>query len=97
MISTDIFKKKILYLSSHRGTKEMDIILSNFVNQYINSFTNYQLQELYNMLNIDDEVLFKLYFNRKVNLNLKENTVIKKFKCFRKINNGGEGGIRTHE
>ena len=28
--------KKILYRSEHRGTKEMDLLLSNFVRKYVN-------------------------------------------------------------
>ena len=31
-------KKKLLYRSSYRGTKEMDILLSNFVKKYIDKF-----------------------------------------------------------
>ena len=30
-------KNQILYRSMHRGTKEMDIILGNFVKKYIRS------------------------------------------------------------
>ena len=31
----EIFKKKLLYRASYRGTKEMDILLSGFVNKYL--------------------------------------------------------------
>jgi antitoxin CptB len=34
----EIFKKKLIYRASYRGTKEMDILLSSFVNKYINKF-----------------------------------------------------------
>ena len=34
----EIFKKRLIYRASYRGTKEMDILLSNFVNKYINKF-----------------------------------------------------------
>ena len=34
----EIFKKKLIYRAGYRGTKEMDILLSSFVNKYINSF-----------------------------------------------------------
>ena len=30
--------KKIVYRANYRGTKEMDILLSKFVDKYINSF-----------------------------------------------------------
>ena len=39
MNSIDLLKKKILYRSEYRGTKEMDLLLSNFVKKYINDFT----------------------------------------------------------
>ena len=35
MKNIDNLKKKILYRSQHRGTKEMDILLSNFVKKYV--------------------------------------------------------------
>ena len=41
-----IFKKKLLYRASYRGTKEMDILLSAFVDKYINSFDMEQLKSL---------------------------------------------------
>ena len=34
----EILKKKLIYRAGYRGTKEMDILLSNFVNKYINTF-----------------------------------------------------------
>ena len=34
----EIFKKKLIYRAGYRGTKEMDILLSSFVNKYINNF-----------------------------------------------------------
>ena len=34
----EIFKKKLLYRASYRGTKEMDILLSSFVKNHIEKF-----------------------------------------------------------
>ena len=34
----EIFKKKLLYRATYRGTKEMDILLTKFVQKYLNSF-----------------------------------------------------------
>ena len=31
----EILKKKLLYRASYRGTKEMDILLSSFVKNYL--------------------------------------------------------------
>ena len=35
-----IIKKRLIYRASYRGTKEMDILLSNFVNKYIDDFNS---------------------------------------------------------
>ena len=40
------FKKKLIYRASYRGTKEMDILLTKFVNKYINDFDLKLLKEL---------------------------------------------------
>ena len=79
----EIFKKKLLYRASYRGTKEMDLILSNFVKRYVNRFDYYQLKELEKFLKFDDETILNFY-----NFNLKEkdidkNEVSKIFKKFK--------------
>ena len=61
MKNIDNLKKKILYRSKHRGTKEMDLLLSNFVKKYVNFLNEIELYELESLLNIDDEVLYKWY------------------------------------
>ena len=38
-INIDELKKKIIYRSNYRGTKEMDRLLGSFVKTYINSCT----------------------------------------------------------
>ena len=54
----EIFKKKLLYRASYRGTKEMDLLLSSFVKKHINIFDNIQLAELEKFLEFDDETIF---------------------------------------
>ena len=34
----EIFKKRLVYRATYRGTKEMDILLSSFVKKHINTF-----------------------------------------------------------
>ena len=53
----DIFKKRLLYRASYRGTKEMDILLSSFVRKYMSEFDEKQLLELEKFLKFDDEVI----------------------------------------
>ena len=83
MTNKEILKKQIIYRSSHRGTKEMDIILSNFVKKNINSFDKNELYELDLLLNIDDEVLLKWYLNQETSALIPMNNITKKLKKFR--------------
>ena len=41
---------RILYRSTHRGTKEMDILLGGFVKRYINIFNDNDLFDLDKLL-----------------------------------------------
>ena len=44
-------KKKIIYRSNYRGTKEMDKLLSTFTKKYINELNNEDLINLEKLLN----------------------------------------------
>ncbi len=79
----EIFKKKLLYRASYRGTKEMDILLSNFVNKFINEFDEDLLNELDNFLNFEDETISNYYYRDKIEKNIDQNKVSKIFKQFK--------------
>ena len=96
MNKTDSIKRKIIYRSEYRGIKEMDLILGSFVKKYINQLNYEDLLDLYDLLEIDDDTIFKWYFDLENNKKIKINKVTDLLKKF-KIYNGGEGGIRTHE
>ncbi len=78
----EIFKKRLVYRASYRGTKEMDILLSKFVNKYINEFNDNQLQELEKFLDFDDEVILNFYNYGIEEKNINENGISKIFKKF---------------
>ena len=59
----EILKKKLIYRAGHRGTKEMDILLSSFVNKYIHTFDKILLEELSIFLDFDDDIIFNFYNN----------------------------------
>ena len=83
MNNIDLLKKKILYRSEYRGTKEAELLLSNFVKKYINLFNAEELEQLYDLLNFDDGSLFKLYLNKKDKIKIPNNRVsflLKNFK-----------------
>ena len=79
----EIFKKKLIYRAGHRGTKEMDILLSSFVKKYINKFNNQQLKELENFLNYEDEVILNFYNFDIVKKNIDKNQISLIFKKYK--------------
>ena len=74
---------QIIYRSTHRGTKEMDILLGNFVKKYISKLNVNELSDLYKILNYDDEVLRKWYFGKNNNIPIKNNKIMKMLKEFK--------------
>ena len=76
----EIFKKKLLYRASYRGTKEMDILLSSFVNKYINKLNEIDLVELERFLNFEDEILINYYNNNIIEKKISTNKMLKLFK-----------------
>ena len=78
----DELKKKIIYRSLYRGTKEMDNLMSSFTKKVINNLNKQELVNLSNLLDIDDENLYKYHQGLLVNVNIKENKVTKLFKNF---------------
>ena len=79
----EIFKKKLIYRAGYRGTKEMDILLSSFVNKYINTFDENLLFQLEQFLNFEDEVILNFYNNKIIEKNIDKNEVSKIFKDFK--------------
>ena len=51
---------KILYRAQYRGTKEMDIFVSKFVNSIIYNLDHKELASLDKLINFDDETLVNL-------------------------------------
>ena len=51
---------KILYRAQYRGTKEMDIFVSKFVNSIIDKLDHKELVSLDKLINFDDETLVNL-------------------------------------
>ena len=78
---TDL-KKKIIYRSSYRGTKEMDTLLGSFTKKYINTFNDNELKCLLDLLDLDDENLYKFNQGEEVSINIEKNKVAVLFKEF---------------
>ena len=63
----EILKKQIIYRSMHRGTKEMDLLLGNFVKKHIDKFNDIELNDLSKLLFVEDEIIYKWYFKKNSN------------------------------
>ena len=79
----EIYKKKLIYRAGYRGTKEMDILLSSFVNKYINTFDESLLMELDKFLNFEDETLLNFYHHNVIENEIEKNKISEIFKSFR--------------
>mgnify|MGYP001464650410 CR=1 FL=1 len=77
----ELLKKKIIYKSSYRGIKELDIILRSFVKKYINNLSVSDLKDLLNFLDNNDDDLFK--FKQGIEIKkIKINNISNLFKNF---------------
>ncbi len=79
----ELFKKKLLYRSLYRGTKEMDILLSSFVKSHIDDFNELQLQALSDFLDFEDDIILNFYNHNVVKKNIDQNEISKIFKKFK--------------
>ena len=79
----EIFKKKLIYRAGYRGTKEMDILLSSFVNRYINDFDEGLLAELEKFLDFEDEIILNFYNFNLVEKEIDQNKISKIFQKFK--------------
>ena len=83
MTNKEILKKKIIYISTHRGSKEMDILLGNFVKNHIDSLNDKELYNLLEILLIEDEVLHRWYFVGDNNKDVPDNKISAMLKQFK--------------
>ena len=75
-------KKKIIYRSTYRGSKEMDALLRTFTKIYIDEFNESELMLLCNLLDLDDENLFNFNQGQKISIKIEKNKVTDLFKHF---------------
>ena len=82
IINIEHLKKKIIYRSNYRGTKEMDILLSSFANKYIDVINDSELSLLCDLLDFGDEDLYKFNQVQKTSIEIKQNRITDLFKAF---------------
>ena len=83
ILNIDQLKKKIIYRSNYRGTKEMDKLLGAFTKQYIDKFNDNDLSQLIKLLEIDDNNLYNFYIGLKTDIEFENNKVNSLFKNFK--------------
>ena len=79
----DNFKKRLIYRSQYRGTKEMDRLVGSFVKKHIDKFSENDLKELEIFLNNDDEKLYKIYKNELNVIDNQKSKIISLFKNYK--------------
>ena len=81
-INIQDLKKKIIYRSAYRGSKEMDLLLGSFSKKYVNILNEEDLVCLSKLMDIDDENLYKYNQGLKTTVKINENKVTKLFRDF---------------
>ena len=79
----DDLKKKIIYRSTYRGTKELDKLLSSFTRSVISELNDEELIDLSSLLELDDENLYKFNQGLRTTVTIKDNKVSKLFRNFK--------------
>ena len=82
-IDIDNLKKRILYRSQYRGTREMDKLLYSFVLENIDGMDKDKLLSLEKFLNIDDGKLYSFYNNTDETLQFEDEYILNLFKKFK--------------
>ena len=82
-INIEQLKKKIIYRSNYRGTKEMDKLLGAFTNKYIDKLNIDNLHYLEKLLDLDDNNLYNFYNGLRTDLKIENNYVNLLFKNFK--------------
>ena len=83
IINIKDLKNKIIYRSNYRGTKEMDKLLGSFTKRYIDQLNEDELSLLCDLLNYDDENLYKLNQGLQLTIEIKNNSITELFKNYR--------------
>ena len=82
IINIKDLKNKIIYRANYRGTKEMDKLLGSFTKKFIDQFNQEALKLLCDLLDYDDEDLYKYNQGQDLTNNIKLNKVTELFKNY---------------
>ncbi len=80
--SIDDFRKKLLFRSCHRGTKEMDLLLGGFFQENYQILSESELLEFQDILELTDKALSDWLIMNKNNEDIENIAISKKIKEF---------------
>tara|TARA_B100000767_G_scaffold89826_1_gene86292 strand:+ start:1158 stop:1424 length:267 start_codon:yes stop_codon:yes gene_type:complete len=86
IINIKDLKNKIIYRANYRGSKEMDTLLSSFTKKYIDQLNEVELNLLSDLLNYDDENLYKFNQGQDLSTKIKLNKITELFKNYNYVN-----------
>ena len=82
IINIKDLKNKIIYRANYRGTKEMDKLLGSFTKLHIDLLLDDELTLLCDLLDLDDENLYKLNQGIDLTIKINPNKVTKLFQNY---------------
>ncbi len=82
-LNIEQLKKKIIYRSNYRGTREMDTLLGSFTKLYVDQLNNNDLIDLEKLLEIDDTNLYNFYNGLDTEYVFEDNKINNLFKNFK--------------
>ena len=82
IINIKDLKNKIIYRANYRGTKEMDKLLGSFTKIHIDELSFDELPLLCDLLDLDDENLYKLNQGLDLTIEIEPNKVTKLFQNY---------------
>ena len=80
------FIKKLIYRSKYTGTRETDILLGDFADNYINKLNDAELLAYQNLLDSGDPRIWRLSINIETTVSEQEKFIIKMIKKYKGFN-----------
>ena len=80
------FQNKLIYRSWHRGTKELDLILGNFISENIQNLSDDEIENYEILLNCEDPDIYKWIVNQEEPFKTSLKDLIGKIRAYLKSN-----------
>jgi antitoxin CptB len=85
IINIKDLKNKIIYRANYRGTKEMDKLLGSFTKIHIDLLLDDELPLLCDLLDLDDENLYRLNQGKDLTIKIESNKVTELFQNYKYV------------